>query len=249
LSFEGAVLAKEGREGAFANVLARPPSSTAEILHPEIYMSKTPVPVLRLPDIHPLIAADWNPYDVGVLGEFDVQILAELFGGKEIADAVAPEWAGGVYYAAQKKSADTPELKNSTASLAILYESKWKNEDSARTFAHVYTGQLPRKYDHIARREKDEKDADEQVYTTNEGDVLISIEGTGVFISEGFPLELARKLRDNITAVQSDGPVRVATLNLQRFSDPGMDLTREMASAGVMRAALHTMARYTSEGR
>ena len=44
-------------------------------------MAHAPVPVLRLPDIHPLIDAEYTPYDVGVMGEFDVQILTELFGG------------------------------------------------------------------------------------------------------------------------------------------------------------------------
>jgi len=55
-------------------------------------MAHTPVPVLRLPDIHPLIDAQYTPYDVGVMGEFDVQILTELFGGDAIAAALAPEW-------------------------------------------------------------------------------------------------------------------------------------------------------------
>ncbi len=169
-------------------------------------MAHVPVPVLRMPDIHPLIDAEYTPYDVGVMGEFDVKVLTELFGGAEIASALSPEWNGGIYYAAQRKSAVTEEEKDSTASIAILYESKWKNAESARAFLRVYAGQLPRKYSGLVRRTKDEADGDEQVYTTNEGDVLLSIDGTGVFVSEGFPVELARKLREMIGAVQSDGP-------------------------------------------
>ena len=238
LAFESAILAHQGKQAAFAGVLAKPPASTAEIIHPAIYMAHTAVPVLRLPDIHPLIDSEWLPYDVGVLGEFDVQILAELFGGKEIAEALSPEWAGGIYYAAQKKSAVTPEAKASTNSLGILYESKWKNEDSARSFARVYAGQLPRKYSGLTRRNKDEVRDTEQVYSTNEGDVLLTIDGTGVFVSEGFPLELARKLRDSVASVQSEGPVQLAE-RPTHIADPTLTLIQTMHSAGVMRSALH----------
>ena len=38
-------------------------------------------PLLHMPDVHPLLDADYKPYDVGVMGELDVRILTELFGG------------------------------------------------------------------------------------------------------------------------------------------------------------------------
>jgi hypothetical protein len=204
-------------------------------------MAHVPVPVLHMPDIHPLIDADYTPYDVGVMGEYDVRILTELFGGPQIADALTSEWNGGIYYAAQRKSAVTAQEKDSTASVALLYESKWKNEDSARSFLRVYAGQLPRKYSGLVRRTKDEaKDGNEQVYTTNEGDVLLSISGTSVFVNEGFPLELARKLRDLIGSVQSNAPLQVA--RAAEGNDPGLTLVRVLSSAGMMKAALGSRA-------
>jgi hypothetical protein len=251
MSFEDAILVKGGKEAAFGAVLANPPSSTFEILHPEAYMAHTPVPVLRLPDIHPLIDAQYTPYDVGVMGEFDVQVLTQLFGGDAIASALAPVWRGGIYYAAQRRTAVTAEAKESTASIALLYESKWKNEDSARSFLRVYAGELPRKYSTLVQRTKDEADENEQVYSTNEGDVLLTISGTGVFVSEGFPLELARKLRESIVSVQSDGPLELAGVGAKGrpahssaehssagLTDPGLSLVRVMSSAGVMKAAM-----------
>jgi hypothetical protein len=245
LKFEGTVLLKKGKDAAFGDVLASPPGSSFEIMTPDAYMAHAPVPVLRMPDIHPLIDAEYAPYDVGVMGEFDVKVLTELFGGQEIADALAPSWAGGIYYAAQRKSAVTAEEKESTGSIAILYESKWKNADSARTFVRVYSGQLPRKYTTLVRRGADEAtDVEEQVYTTNEGDVLISRDGTGVFVSEGFPVALARKLRDAIGAVQSDGPMQVAGGGKRRLRDPGMGLVREFSSMGMMRVGLGGVGRY-----
>jgi hypothetical protein len=259
LAFEDAILVKAGKDAAFSGVLANPPGSTSEIMHPAAYMVHMPVPVLRLPDIHPLIDGEYTPYDVGVMGEFDVRILTELFGGQQIADALTPEWAGGIYYAAQKKSAMTAEAKASTASIGILYESKWKNEDSARSFVRVYAGQLPRKYSGLMRRQKDETDGDEQVYSTSEGDVLLSISGKDVFVSEGFPLQLARKLRDAIGDAQGSGPLKVADAGRgvevrRRVQDPGLSLVQMMGSAGVMKAAMASAEsgageRYTLVGR
>ena len=238
LTFEDAILLKQGKDGAFANVLANPPSSTFEIMHPNAYMAHVPVPVLRIPDIHPLIDAEYSPYDVGVMGEFDVRILTELFGGPQIADALTPMWNGGIYYAAQKRSAVTDAEKQSTASIGLLYYSKWRDEDSARSFLRVYADELPRKYSTLERRPKDEANDSEQVYTTNEGDVLLSIEGKGVFVSEGFPMALARKLRDSIESVQSDAPLQVAGAVRGGEFDPGLSLVEAMSSAGVVRAAL-----------
>jgi len=240
LNFEHFVLLKGGKDAAFSGVLANPPSSSFEVLHPEQYIAHVPVPVLRMPDIHPLLGSDWAPYDLGVMGELDVRILVELFGGREMADGLAPEWNGGVYYAAQRKSASAAE-KESVASIGLLYYSQWKNPDSASSFLRVYANQLPRKYSTLTRRQKDEASANEQVYSTNEGDVLLSISGSTVFVSEGFDLALARKLRDSIRDEQPQGPVRVA----QTYREPTLSFARLLGSYGVMKPALRE--RYTSQ--
>jgi hypothetical protein len=242
LSFEQAVMVKSGREAAFAGVLANPPSSSFEIMHPEAYLSHAPVPMLRLPNIHPLLDAEYTPYDVGVMGELDVRMLIELFGGRELADVISPAWDGGIYYAAQKKSAMMAAEKESTASLGLLYESRWKSEKAAEAFLKVYEGQLARKYSGVTRREKDEADGGEQVYTTNEGDVLLSIKGTSVYVGEGFPLALSRKLRDEIAGAQSTGPLQVAGT----IHEPVLELSRRLGAFGMMKGVVPQ--RYTFAG-
>jgi hypothetical protein len=243
LSFEQAILVKAGKEAAFGGVLTNPPSSSFEIMHPEAYMAHAPVPVVRLPDIHPLLDAEYTPYDIGVMGELDVRILVELFGGREMADALAPAWNGGVYYAAQRKSATTSAEKESTASLGLIYYSRWKNHDSARSFMHIYATQIPRKYSNVTERTKDEADEKEQVFSTGEGDVLISLTGTGVFIGEGFDLALARKLRNAIVSVQPEGPMKQAAAPMR---EPTLSMARVLASFGAINA--NAMQRYTSRG-
>lgn len=244
LGFEQAILVKKGAQAAFADVLANPPSSSFEIMNPKAYMAHVPVPVLRLPDIHPLIDAEYTPYDVGVMGELDVRMLTELFGGQKVATALAPEWAGGVYYAAQRKSAVTEAEKASTASIALLYYSRWKNEDAARSFLRVYAAEIPRKYSGVVRRTQDEADGNEQIYSTNEGDVLLSISGKGVFVSEGFELPLARKLRDQVVGIQPTGPLQTAQVQPHELS---LGLAHTLSSFGIIRAAIPQ--RYTFEGR
>lgn len=236
LVFEETVLLKRGVEQAFAGTLDRPPSASSEILHPAEYLAHKVVPVMRLPDIHPLLnAAGYAPYDLGVMGEVDVRMTTELFGGRALAEAVAPAWAGGIYYAAQRKSATAPE-KETTASLGLMYSSRWKNDDSARSFFTAYENGLGRKYNHLTRRKADEANETEHVYSTNEGDVLMTLDGEKVFVSEGFDVALARKLRDAVDAVQGVGPVKEALVEVPRGELSGR-LIGWMGAQGMMKAA------------
>src|ERR1700761_1612309 len=94
LGFEQRLLKDKGAQFAFAGVLDRPPSSSYEIMNPTSYEEKATVPLLRMPDAHPLLDADYQPYDIGVMGELDVRILAELFGGPDASAALTPQWRG-----------------------------------------------------------------------------------------------------------------------------------------------------------
>jgi len=137
----------------------------------------------------------------------------------------------------------TEAEKESTASIALLYYSRWKNADSARSFLRIYADQIPRKYSNVVERKKDETDETELVYSTNEGDVLISRSGDAVFIGEGFNLALARKLRDTITSVQPQGPMQQAVVPM---AEPSLSMSRVLASFGAVSES--TLQRYTSRG-
>ena len=51
-------------------------------MHPRAWERQVHPTLLTMPDIHPLIDAEYAPYDIGVMGELDVRILTELFAGK-----------------------------------------------------------------------------------------------------------------------------------------------------------------------
>ena len=209
LGFEQQLLQSGGVDVAFAGALDRPPASSHEILHAQDYVAKTPVPVLTMPDIHGLLDKDWDPYDVGVMGELDVRIITELFGGQAMAGPLAVAWNGGIYYAAQNRNA-SPAMKLTPASIGTIYYSQWKNRDSARSFLKIYAGALPRKYRSLKKVDLPNGDEDHLLFTTPEGDVWLSLDDTGVFISEGFDRAVATQLETKYREVQGRGPLMQA---------------------------------------
>jgi len=241
LKFEAALVAdSKTPAGAYAGVLDRPPASSYEIMNPHAYEQQALVPVLNMPDIHPLIDGLYSPYDIGVMGELDVRILAELFGGNQIAADLTPAWDGGIYYAAQKKDATD---KDSTASVALFYLSRWKSKDAAGAFVKMYADELSKKYNHVERDTSAETSPDEQIYNTTEGPVLIGTSGRDVFISESFDLATARKLQllmigaqDN--TVQPEKGNMVASRRDAPTSDLAGNLVHFMAGCGMMKVAL-----------
>jgi hypothetical protein len=224
---------------AYAAVLDRPPASSYEIMNPHAYEQEKKVPLLNMPDIHPVIDAQYNPYDIGVMGELDVRILAELFGGNQIAAQLTPAWDGGIYYAAQKKNA--PD-KGSTSSVALLYLSQWKSTEAAQAFVKMYADELNKKYAKAVRDRSAETSEGEQIYNTNEGPVLIVTSGNDVFVSESFDLGIARKLQFLMFSAQQQSGTQIA---LRRpgpthalVSDPAGAMVNFMAGCGMMKVAL-----------
>jgi hypothetical protein len=240
LNFEQVLLQDKGTEAAFAGALDRPPSSSYEIMNPRSYEKGTKVPLLRMPNIHPLLDAAYDPYDVGVMGELDVRMVAELFGGKPAGVAMAQQWDGGLYYAAQSKNAKTAVERASTASVAIFYLSQWKTEAAAEKFAGLYANSLNKKYSSVKADTDAALTSREQIFKTEEGTVFIARTGKQVFVSESFDLPLARNLQALLgnaqnTGEQVDVRLHYPVVPAQELSAP---LAGWMAHSGMMRAGL-----------
>ncbi len=260
LSFEQDVWMDQGQSAAFAGALDRPPTSSWEIINPREYEKKHIPAIPLLPDIHPLVDALYQPYDIGQMGELDVHIITELFGGDNAARDLTPAWDGGLYWAGQLRSATTPAEQTSTRSLAIFYLSVWKNADSAQVFSRLYANNLAHKYSSVKMQTSGSPSTSaddasvEDVYSTNEGPVVITTRGKLVFVSESFPLPLARRLSKLILDAQGGGAMRMADSPLQLRSpsfapvtEPSFapdastgalttDLVHFFAEAGVMKA-------------
>lgn len=234
----------KGRKAAFAGVLDRPPDSSWEVINPRAYEQGKQSPVLSMPDIHPLLNSRYTPYDVGQVGQLDLRILAQIFGGEGAARDLTPAWDGGIYWAGQLTSAKTAAEQGSTKSIALMYLSAWKTPTSASAFARMYADELGRKYSGVKLVVADKAAAsargDEVIYSTNEGPVLITVRGKYVFVSESFDLETARKLTDLLIDGQGTGEVRTAGGLAPRQGDAGLSgsWVSFMHSCGMMKAAI-----------
>lgn len=221
LSFEQDVWMDQGQPAAFAGALDRPPTSSWEIINPREYEKRHPPAVPLLPNIHPLLDKFYKPYDIGQIGQLDLHILAELFGGENAARDLTPAWDGGLYWAGQRLSAKTAAEQAGTNSLALFYLAAWKNDASAQAFAQLYANELGRKYSglkrdvaaQLARPEELPLGSTEQVYSTSEGPVVITTRGKLVFVAESFPLDLARKLTALVLDAQGIGELKQAAVN------------------------------------
>jgi hypothetical protein len=244
LSFEQDVWMDQGQVAAFAGAMDRPPTSSWEIFNPREYEQKHAPAVPLLPNIHPLTDKLYQPYDIGQVGQLDLQILAKLFGGDAVANDLTPAWNGGIYWAGMRRSATTPAEQNNTNALVLFYLSEWKSANSARAFAQLYATELGRKYSGLKPDLAAQKAAaadlpagtEEQIFTTNEGPVLITMRGKQVFVAESFPLDLARKLTALILDAQGTGELRMAQANTPETLSGGM--VRFFSDAGVMKAAV-----------
>jgi hypothetical protein len=237
LGFEQRLLKDKGAQYAFAGVLDRPPSTSFEIMNPVAYERKVTAPLLQMPDVHELLDHDYEPYDIGVMGELDVRILTELFGGPDMAAMLTPEWKGGLYYAVQSRKAVTPAQQSSTASVALLYLSAWRSEGAAREFAKLYARELNKKYSGVVRDPSSETSSDEQVYNGSEGPILIVRQGKQVFVSESFDPTTARKLQFLFFGAQQTRETQQAVQALPH-DELNAHLTRLMTSCGMLKASL-----------
>jgi hypothetical protein len=97
VQFEAAILRAQGKNKAFAGPFQNPPLTTREIMEPKTYLSGEHVPPLPLPEFKKIFK-DYERFDIGAIGEFDVDVLAEQYAGKESAQHIYPHWRGGYYY-------------------------------------------------------------------------------------------------------------------------------------------------------
>jgi len=184
------VLQKGGKGTAFAGILANPPHTTRQIMQPETYLAGEKIELMRVPDFkHDF--KDYQKFDIGAMGEFDVAVLVEQYAGKKISKKIYPEWRGGYYYAAKSKT-------NPSGPLALLYVSRWSSPITAAQFAGVYAHSLNLRYKKAvdgadpkeAVQTPDNTDAapppleGRHIWSTEDGSVVIEEKGDTVFITE-----------------------------------------------------------------
>ena len=193
MEFVVKLMQKAGKEKAFAGVLQNPPHTTRQIMQPETYLSGEKIEPMPVPDFkHDF--KDYQKFDIGAMGEFDVAVLIEQYVGKPASKRLCPDWRGGYYYAARPKA-------DASAPLSLLYVSRWSSPEKAAEFAAIYAESLKQRYKKvedagdptpgkIVAQTGDSIDETRPLlqgrhaWTTEDGTVVIEEQGATVFITE-----------------------------------------------------------------
>src|SRR5208282_6005739 len=138
LDFTTALLQAGGKELAYAGAFKDPPKTTREIMEPNTYLTHEKLDPVKLIDMDSDFK-DYDPFDIGAMGEFDVDILIEQYAGRKQADAMYPAWRGGYYFAGKPK-------RDKAAPVGLLYISRWSNPAKSSEFAAVYAKSLAQRY-------------------------------------------------------------------------------------------------------
>jgi hypothetical protein len=201
-----------GKDKAFATLLKNPPHTTRQIMQPDTYLAGEKIEPMRVLDFKRDFK-DYQKFDIGAMGEFDVAILMEQYVGRPISKYMYPEWRGGYYYAARPKS-DLGD--NSNAPLGLLYLSRWSSAETASQFAGIYAHSLKQRYKKanelsasVTRTSDEEKPnraaapaslTGRHAWETDEGTVLIEQQGDTVFITESLDAATTSTLEREVFA-------------------------------------------------
>ncbi len=184
LRFTYALLKAGGRSRAFSGALNDPPATTHQVLSPQSYLSGEQTAPLNLPDLKPALKRAYDIYDIGSVGEFDINVLVrELGGGQKLAAEIAPSWRGGIYLAAAPKGRKPVK----TSDIALVYLSRWSSPEKARAFADFYGSTVA-----MRSREKISPGA-----ASGSAD-KVETHGDFVLIMESFDADTAKRVRASV---------------------------------------------------
>ena len=122
----------------FYKVFDKPPVSTAQIMHPDLYLQGVVPAKVELPATKGALPSDWKKLDENDMGEFGVQEILKQFLPKDRSATLAAGWMGDRYaiFENQKNKRTLLEFRIHLASDA----------DAARFFG-AYSEILELKYD------------------------------------------------------------------------------------------------------
>jgi len=217
LDFTGALLQAGGRELAYAGAFKDPPKTTREIMEPKTYLAHEKLEPLKMIDM----ANDfknYDPFDIGAMGEFDVDILVEQYAGRDEASAIYPEWRGGYYFAGKPKA---DKSTDKSAPIGVLYVSRWSSAAKAAEFAAVYAKSLAQRYQKRQALGIDGKVAEDappvdswrtlrgrHAWLTEEGVVVIEVRGDAVLISESLDDDTTKRVEGDFWPEEKAVPAK-----------------------------------------
>jgi len=198
--FERAVLTKKGTAAAYLGALQHPPVDTLQVMEPQTYLDDKAASPPTISDLDKLIAPEYQRYDFGGMGAFDVYLLVRQYAPKADAKQYYSHWSGGYYLAAHLKTAPKDRI-------ALLYFSGWDSQESAKDFAKLYSDYAPTRYKtgastaSAASVEGDDKGNITYRWDFgSQGKVVIEVNGSSLLILEGFNDDTVNRLSATLDA-------------------------------------------------
>lgn len=137
LNFSAAVLKRKGWED-LPGLFQRPPASTQQILHPDLYRSgKVPEPV-NLPALQKSLAAGWIKLEENVMGEFGWKEVLKQFLDEPRARTLSAAWDGDRYAVYENKQ---------NKRVILVTRERLVTQEQAERFFGQYSEALEKKYD------------------------------------------------------------------------------------------------------
>lgn len=194
LEFEAEVLRAQGKEKAFAGPFQNPPRTTREIMEPRTYISGERMLPLQLPDFK-RIFKDYDRFDVGAIGEFDVAVLAEQYVSVDVSKKIYPNWRGGYYYSVHPKG-------NPGGQLGMVFVSRWASDKAAAQFAAIYARGIAQRYKKVEANAHSDLDlkkleslSGDYTWLTEEGPVVIAVRNDTVLVTESLDPAITDEFR------------------------------------------------------
>ncbi|MGH9552591.1 MAG: hypothetical protein ACRD3W_24640, partial [Terriglobales bacterium] len=195
------VLIKGGKDKAFAELFRNPPRTTRQIMEPQTYLSGERLEPMPMPDLRQDFK-NYDRFDVGAVGEFDVAVLIDQYAGSAISKQLYPAWRGGYYYAVRRKG-------DPAAPLALLYASRWSTPERAANFAAIYAAGLSKRYSHVQDVPEDGQQPavetaaldhliGKRTWLTEDGPVVIDVQGDTVMATESLDPATTEKLQQEV---------------------------------------------------
>jgi hypothetical protein len=118
-------------------LFANPPSSTQQIMHPDLYLAGVQPVKVALPDWKGLLPEDWKFLEENVLGEFNLDEVLKQFLDQPRGDKLAAAWRGDRYASFENQQ---------TGQSLLVFLLDLDNEEDAARFAGQYSEALEKKY-------------------------------------------------------------------------------------------------------
>jgi hypothetical protein len=250
LQFELEVLAHGGRQEAFHETFKRPPLNTHQILQPEAYLKNEKTPLVKIGDLAPVFGSAYQAYDSGSIGELDVQIMAEEFGRENDIYTVARKWDGGSYVAV-KRAGLAANAKVETSDLALVYLSRWKTQQAAERFGHIYLQGISKRLpmstldQHACDEEKCAGPLWEEYAATSEGPVHAELwPGNLLLITQSVDDAQLPALRSILLAPAKPARTKAARTKAAPINDTPINATQASAAQPELAPRLFAMPRF-----